>query len=384
MSLDDAAIIRENEIAKIREGRRRLEIEVAKKIKLFLTSKHLRWLHMLGFDIIDKITRAEEKHGDEVRKFLLGQKPYTIWNLCPGEVGTVEGLQTIKRTFYKQKDGGLNSLSDLVRLFGEMTEALKGHALWAQLDAGKEGLRTYPQFTDQRGQGGFGVHRSRDDYLKKKIYRKAINRGYTEIPRNFVKVVGVERYDLRKDSVIRAIDMTFGLSPVGADISGTTTDSMFVIDSAAHPGPVKKASDIAKRSVKEKELQLLAIATMVTQGHHSLLECAYPLTRWGVMDYRIGFYQTLAPEGSDLEAELAVHDLDMRNRHVLVWFDRGQQFGFEIKRNDPILTNNIFKVRNAYGFCSQGNLDVEGMVKVLESFKLLEKGSWERFMTGVA
>lgn len=107
---------------------------------------------------------------------------------------------------------------------------------------------------------------------------------------------GISRYRLEPRSTVRKIDLVFGL-PEGADISGTTTDSIFFMESIDSflqaigelPGAVASLGPM---------LQLLAPATMVPLGHHTLLETSLSLTLNGYVSYSIGFYSTLMPHNS--------------------------------------------------------------------------------------
>ena len=123
---------------------------------------------------------------------------------------------------------------------------------------------------------------------------------------------------LEYNSVLRAIDRTFGL-PEGADISGTTADSIFGMEAimALKGGgersfgtdyKPKKLEDVKNKYWPENYgassgypgyVILLPLITMVKLGHHALLECALTFTLTGYIDaYHIGEYTSLWPKGS--------------------------------------------------------------------------------------
>lgn len=84
------------------------------------------------------------------------------------------------------------------------------------------------------------------------------------------------------------MDQVFGLM-AGATISGTTADNIFFIKRFASP----KMDPI---------FFLLPAATIVSGGHHSLLEVALPLMLNGINDYTVGLYSTLFPRGSEIKS----------------------------------------------------------------------------------
>jgi hypothetical protein len=113
---------------------------------------------------------------------------------------------------------------------------------------------------------------------------------------------------LEYNSVVRAIDRTFGL-PEGADISGTTADSIFGMESVLYLQAQGKTISTQRESVELDDrgwsmkypgvVILLPLITMVKHGHHALLECALTFMLTGYIDaYHIGKYTSLWPKGS--------------------------------------------------------------------------------------
>ena len=118
-------------------------------------------------------------------------------------------------------------------------------------------------------------------------------------------------------STVKKVDNAFGL-PLGADISGTTADSMFFVERFARRCRIKY----------DPIYQLLALATLVAARHHALLEVALTMTLNKIITYSIGFYSTLLPPGSTHTARAAIdgvfkeHERHDWNEHILAYFDQ--------------------------------------------------------------
>jgi hypothetical protein len=122
---------------------------------------------------------------------------------------------------------------------------------------------------------------------------------------------GIQRFMLADTSTLNKIDRVYGLVQ-GADISGTTTDSIYFIRrfGGAALGPV---------------YQLLPLATIVAGAHHSVLEVALSLSLNRIVDYHIGFYTSLMPAGAgagagEIRRALAAAESSPMNRHMLVYY----------------------------------------------------------------
>ncbi|UCE25354.1 MAG: cell envelope integrity protein TolA [Candidatus Zixiibacteriota bacterium] len=123
---------------------------------------------------------------------------------------------------------------------------------------------------------------------------------------------------LHANSVVRLIDRLFG-HPEGADISGTTADTLFGIELTANlthygdkvVGTQRSGVELGgARDEKEKAwiertkgysglLALLPLITMSKHGHHTILECALTMTLTGYLNsYHLGYYTTLLPKGT--------------------------------------------------------------------------------------
>jgi hypothetical protein len=117
-------------------------------------------------------------------------------------------------------------------------------------------------------------------------------------------------------SNILKLDRLFGLI-TGADISGTTTDTVF-------------AMEVWGREILTAAYYMLPLATIVHNNHHSLIEVALAMTLDGIINYDVGFYTTLRPKGCALPPELskiaeilAIAEISSFNQHFLLYYDNG-------------------------------------------------------------
>jgi hypothetical protein len=141
---------------------------------------------------------------------------------------------------------------------------------------------------------------------------------------------GISPFRLMPHSTVRKIDIAFGL-PEGADISGTTSDSIIVNQLVARFAKATSALPSPPLPSTSKLLQLLPMVTMISHGHHTLLESALTLTLFGVCEYQIGFYTSLftgatvdAPKydaNNEILKVLKKYENDKRNQHILCWHD---------------------------------------------------------------
>lgn len=402
------------QIEDIRDEKQRFEVDVAKALYELFDGKEYKYL-------IQELVRRLVEHilecpGEKLNPWLVGQaKTLAIFKKGIVRSASATGL---RRSLFEMSSWKLESCSDFIRLFGEFNEASKK---WGEKD---------PRFSDYHFErqnkfrpgtaflkkkdaksiddGGYGLdyyHRHRDEIDKADRVRRGAP--YLDIPGGITR--GVERYTLGDHSVIGAIDRTFGLKPEGGDISGTTTDSIYAMDWAA--SVVGRVSEEVLQAI-----QLLPLATMVYQGHHAILECAYPLSRWHYMDYHIGYYTTLTPIAPKnkgqatvrsfkaaqerVKAALAPFDAfvlndrvkkawEGRNRpnpvwghrdrirkvwrgneHVLVWGRGDREAGALMEDQDEIKEfEKMAKVLNAYGFClSEGLSDFNQARNIMQIY----------------
>jgi len=118
---------------------------------------------------------------------------------------------------------------------------------------------------------------------------------------------GIALFQLDEASSIKQIDRMFGLMK-GADISGTTADTVFAIEALwyhFHAGTMKSGGEWTDKKIAawmedalriKEVLYLLPLVTMTYQVHHTLLECAFTLSINDYIDYSVGVYTSLVPQ----------------------------------------------------------------------------------------
>jgi len=211
--------------------------------------------------------------------------------------------------------------SDLIRLLGAWGEAME--QVTPTQKAYRPGVLAYA--ADQSSTGWAGEHwQEGAAAIWGKAYRVRgkTGRGLIPVEPHIQKGPstrgGMEMKRAMSGSSILKIDRLFGLL-VGADISGTTADSSFIVErwgsEQLHP-----------------YYYLLPAATIVYNFHHTLLEVALVLSLNKIIDYHIGFFATLAPAADMVTALPAHHPLhripdilndaqnDERNRHFLCYY----------------------------------------------------------------
>ena len=243
---------------------------------------------------------------------------------------------------------GAQECSDVIRLYGAAVEELGG-----QLNTLKETYRPGgdPIWKDGRIRSKPGPGAIPDEHTNWQIpavvhgidFKQA---GAMKMKTNIPlppREQGQQRFFTpTMTSTVKKIDKAFGL-PVGADISGTTTDSIFFIERLARRCNIPY----------DPLYQLLALATLVAARHHAVIESALSLTLNKIITYKIGFYNSLLPSDSKHQAKAAIssvlseHENHDWNVHILVYFDQpervvgGYQFeGGEINRFKELATTS--------------------------------------------
>ena len=418
-------LISSAEVGRIRAKHTELEVKVAKSIEECIDrycGVPLRQaIQQLLVEICDIPKEVEVPSGENLKDPLMEYLGHEHKNFAMF-VRSENPVQPNRGGLEKLRDGkillDLSTCSDVIRLFGELCEQKDCWKLtgskWRQNFKWKEDLKPRPTFlkpeeeTDWRpdyasdarrlGLGtealakynkelkgkfkdpkagqqllrdrqelGFG-HRARIDLPRDKV--KVSGMPYVQIPSQISR--GVDKFQLGEKSVIGVLDKTFGLEIKGADVSGTTTDSIFALKYA-----------LEKPSVFDIGLaMLLPVATMVQAGHHALLECAYPLSRWGYIDYKIGYYNSLVPlpekcskeSLAALQSALGKFKNDADQLHVLVYRSGDQESGLLMEGKEIELFEPVAKLLNAYGWCVTGPVDPKMVIRVFQSFskKLLD------------
>jgi hypothetical protein len=292
-----------------------------------------------------------------------------------GEVKRVAGAENLNVTakidnFDKWLRKGQNSwsaadCSDLIREAGEVMEISGAHA-------GIKDMRPKAYFSGDTKKGEFGPRaRTKDDSPAALLQRRQdmapeVRQAVTQpLP----KCMGINKFVLSKaHSAIGHMDEAFAL-PKGADISGTTTDSIYCLKTGAQ---ATGRDSLAYLSA----LQLLPIATIVSQYHHTLLECAIPLTLHGFIGYKVGYYTTLIPKdfigvylpGSSIENLYHVFlefETDSNNRHAIYKQSGAGYTEFSVTniKESAIFKKTVADVVKNYDFFKNSEYDTGTLLK---------------------
>jgi hypothetical protein len=357
-------------LEQLRRARRGLEVDVATRIGKHLIATRSEYIRTLILSMLEKMLDLFEgpvgapglPRGWIAQSVLVHQHSFGMWSIVKGAGPNEEGLRRVYDYVASWSTyDWLIVCSDVIRLFGEMSENATIKQLpdsaWRTM-ARKDDLRRSPIYDQPRkpklkeDMGKAYGHRDRDEREAGAIAR--IESPFMPLMRDRVKWRGAERFKFEKLSIIKIIDYTYGLQEEGGDVSGTTTDSIAALRWAG-------------ADVEDPLTQLIAIATMVAQGHHTIVECAWPLTREGYMDYCIGFYETLVPGGgyAPLRSSLEALNEDARNKHLFVCAD-GMCFHFE-KPDEIREYRKIAAVRRAYSMCVGGKTSVRGAANMMRA-----------------
>lgn len=236
-----------------------------------------------------------------------------VWRLAgskPRE--TAAGLMQV---WENEAQWTADDCGDLIRLFGGLIEdkSLHGQAVDSSVNDDREAKRAYGFGSDERSRSTAGFNESIahiGQAHKAVLSAKRVQGGFS----------GIEKISLTEKSTVKKIDSAYGLAE-GCDISGTTADSIFFFD---HVNTFIKGLPEAIPSDVLPAIQLFPMATMGSQGHHTVLECALTLTQNKIIDYRVGFYTTLMPSGvknPSLQSLFSRYENDSRNAHMLCWWD---------------------------------------------------------------
>ena len=287
-------IINEQEIVDIAKTRGKMESELSKAMYGILS----------GGEWIKKI-----RHFVALACYQListGIKEELLNNAMSAESNLRVWTKGVGRNFVNKLDYLCNNreildagdCSDLIRLFGAVieNEALL-NAYKGQVDVNK--------FRDSKRVGGKAKHwgdsraRSSGNLISMvdSPHTKQGQQAMLDNRRLQDDFAGMDKTKLKDKSTVKKIDFAFAL-PEGCDISGTTADSIFFVDHMAKfvgPQVLQQMTGVTKKDINT--IQLLPVATMVSQAHHTLLECALTLTLNKFIKYHAGYYETLIPIG---------------------------------------------------------------------------------------
>lgn len=300
-------IIQMDEIIRISKERADREMALSKAIYNILNSPE--WLPRIA-EFVTTATYQLLFHGFDRMKLntAMAEEPgLNVWKKAAG-TGYVEKVRYLCE-HPKMLDAG--DCSDLIRLFGSVVEDKK-HVLSDIPLGGVDQKRLEKRigggaahWGPSRARAGAGENAGEPAHIIAARNRMLVQtrlEGFS----------GITLSRLKRESTVRKIDTAFGL-PAGCDISGTTADSIFFVELMKDfiAGDVLAGMKITDRDIKT--IQLLPLATMVSQAHHTVLECALTLTLNGYMNYHAGYYDTLIPNGGcDRQIENILNDAGKR------------------------------------------------------------------------
>ncbi len=338
------------EVIRISRSRAILETELCKRMYFIFDSspiiKQLRNLVAIAIEQICALGLANKGSAELLWNNAIRQAGanLAIWPLYAGTTSMLTVKNLIK-VLNKSNQWTASDCGDLMRLFGGIIEdkTLQTRGLVGKaVEDFRRKQRVGPGFgDDQRSRTGGG-------YAPNLPHISAAHNAALEFKRA-KGFSGFAKITLNDKSTVKKIDSTFGLAE-GCDISGTTADALFFF---RH---VNVFIDGLPEMIPNELLpviQLLPMATMASQGHHTILECGLTLTLNKVIDYRIGFYTTLMPTGSTngtLQGIFNAAEKDARNKHILCFWDNNELQGIHYDTSEELnllkaasLTNETFR-----------------------------------------
>lgn len=264
-----------------------------------------------------------------IRSAFAGESGLAIWK----KTGTGAGLRGLGQMAVSTHLSVFD-ISDIIRLYGSCVEKLAenpevGRKYKPELEK-KEGYRSAVGYATKDIVWKKG--RVRGDPVDPKTVATekagASLRGWQvpDIPSLNARGIqpmlkrGIDIKQATANSTVKKIEDLFGL-PLGADISGTTADSIYFVEKFC-----------AKCNIPyDPAYQMLPLASIVRARHHALLEVALTLSSHGIVNYHIGFYTTLEPAASThpgvgkLRGVFKKWEGHNWNQHIIVYFDQANR-----------------------------------------------------------
>lgn len=300
-------IIQMDDIIRISKERADREMALSKAIYNILNGPG--WLPRIA-EFVSTATYQLLYHGFDRMKLntaMAEEQGLNVW-------GKAVGTDYVEKVRYLCENRMLldaGDCSDLIRLFGSVVEDKKSflndiplHSVDGKRLEKRIGGRE-AHWGPSRARAGAGERAGEPAHIvaaRNRMLAQTRLKGFS----------GITLSRLKRESTVRKIDTAFGL-PAGCDISGTTADSIFFVELMKDfiAGDVLAGMNITDRDIKT--IQLLPLATMVSQAHHTVLECALTLTLNGYMNYHAGYYDTLLPNGGcDPQIENILNDAGKR------------------------------------------------------------------------
>lgn len=266
----------------------------------------LREAARLGLDVIIKVWEAKP---DIVYPFIAGEKFLKLWqpNQSPGGDVDLKApasvLNKLKGLLANVASLSATNCNDFTRLFGTFIEKSGGSELAEIVKINTITAKDWESFriAYRSPWAGTPFHASRRVRVgAKRSVPKAILDLLNTLGQGDIDTAtrGVSMNTLLPGSTVRAMDRLFGL-PEGADISGTTADALFTLETLL---------SCTAEKYRLATASLLPLAAMVSQYHHTILESALTLTMNESIEYEVGFYSTLFPKVSAAPTGMSSQD----------------------------------------------------------------------------
>jgi hypothetical protein len=303
---------------------------------------------------------AKGNHVRDVQAAFREEKKLAVWK---GEPKTGEGLFNVWK---RRNTWTAAECADLLRLFGTVIEKTKigenvaeEQAMHGVGDGRAEheaarvgGDARFKNITDgTAGRAREGAYDFKTQEVTNPRPVNYVEASHTAAGRKLIQKVkmgghdafwGIGPFRLLPQSTLRKIDIAFGL-PEGADISGTTADSIFGIGRAVTFA--NSAQMVLGGNVPVALLKLLPLVSMIAQGHHTIVESAAVLSLNKLITYNIGFYSSLLPSSDkvgtndqlgELRKLTAAAEANSFNVPLVAFYDEDKKVyaGVLFNRND--------------------------------------------------
>ncbi|MCI5209858.1 MAG: hypothetical protein D3910_13935 [Candidatus Electrothrix sp. ATG2] len=325
---------------------------------------------------------------EAVTKVYVGERFLKIFDDKVTEKSTLDNIKSIIQNWDLKKTRKAKQCGEVIRLFAGICEAANEDPsnseknLVKDLDLaiyyGKEKLIEFDEFCGLRGayrttEWGEVAFR-KDSRRRDKVEGSIDTNNNTE--KEIAEVLGLGNKDktgitinkLQTGSVVRGIDMLFGL-PEGADISGTTADSIWAIETLMNMIKRKKLAEV------DPNILLLPVAAIVSGYHHTILECGLSLAINGYNTYAPGFYTSLQNNdmintlaGKKISKLLTEYEKKTSNRFLVIWEDSSGLNAFQItepnekKKFKEFLSLNIKNYKYWKGHLGEANKLNKGVI----------------------
>lgn len=318
-----------NEVLRIAWGRAINETEMCKRMyHAFNSDPIIVMLRQFIRTPLEDFCARAKAHGGRAEllwvNIMRSESNLAVWR--HGGANRLKNTDTLARVIRNSDQWTASDCSDLIRLFGAFVEdkaLLNRGIIQRNVEEARMSKRPGPGFNTK----GPDAQRARE---RGHFYEQG---NQTQLPQTsgphhatlaHKRAPGFSGYakcTLKDCSTVKRIDAVFGLAE-GCGISGTTADSIFFMTHVSDfLGDMEE--NIGTNNLPF--IQLLPMATMGSQGHHTVLECALTLTLNHLVDYRLGFYSSLRPRQGTFPDSLRrifkTTEEDRRNKHMICYWN---------------------------------------------------------------